>query len=161
MKKLLLNIALFATAGLLLTSCGEDDPGTTTTEPEEATLAGEISASRTLYADTIYTMTEKVWVTNGATLSIEAGTIIKAESKTDAAEAVALIVTAGAKIDAEGTADAPIIFTTDEDDITKTSTGSLTSSTVGKWGGLILIGKATCDVKNEVDGVLIEGVESS
>lgn len=166
MKKLLRNAAmLFAMGAIVLTSCKDDEPETTTDNtPVETTgyanIGGEISADRTLSADTIYTMTEKVWVVDDAVLTIEAGTIVKAATNTDPADAVALVVTPGAKLMAEGTAAEPIIFTTALDDIDFDQTSTLTSSTYGKWGGIVLMGKAEADTKDEVNGVAIEGIEA-
>jgi hypothetical protein len=162
MRKFSLQFAaIIAGLALISSSCKDDCP-----EPEDddttTVLSGTIIDSDTTWSnDAIYTMTEKVWVTNGATLTIEPGTIIKANSTTDAKDAVALIVTPGSKIDAEGTSSSPIIFTSSEDDITYSNGSSLTSATVGKWGGIVLIGKATCDHENEPATSVIEGVEVS
>lgn len=171
MKKLTLSLSMLLAMLFLLPSCGDDDddvtpdpdPTDTTTVviPTTQDVPAEITTNTTLTADRVWIMTSKVWVSNGATLTIEPGTIVKADSKTDPAQAVALIVTAGSKLNAIGTASAPIIFTSSDDAIALGGTSSLTSSTAGKWGGIVLIGKATADTKDEVNGVLIEGVSSS
>ena len=57
-----------------------------------------------------------VFVEEGETLTIEPGTVIKGKPG-QGADASALIVARGAKIFAEGTADAPIIFTAEEDNV--------------------------------------------
>lgn len=165
MKKVAVKLSfLFMGLALMSSSCGDDgavdDPDQETTVVE---VSGEISSSTTWSSDNIYKMTGKVWVTNGATLTIDAGTIIKADEASDPKDAVALIVTPGSMIDAEGTAASPIIFTTSDDDIDYETSSSLTSDFAGKWGGIVLMGQATSDHGEEsASGVsLIEGVEST
>ncbi|MCY7409269.1 MAG: T9SS type A sorting domain-containing protein, partial [Chitinophagales bacterium] len=81
-------------------------------------------------------------VTSGATLTIEAGTLIKGDKPTKGA----LIITRGSKIDAQGTEDAPIVFT---------SNGPVGFRTYGDWGGIILLGKSSI---NQAGGeAIIEG----
>jgi len=80
------------------------------------TKSGRISADETWTANTEYTIAGKVVVNDGVTLTIEPGTIIKGAAGTGTL-ASALIVERGAKIMAEGTADAPIIMTTVDDNI--------------------------------------------
>ena len=82
-----------------------------------------------------YILEDYIFVKSGVTLTIDAGVLIQAEEGS-ADGAPALIVTQGAKIDAQGTANEPIIFTSILDD------GSLTKNDKGKWGGLIILGKA-------------------
>ena len=77
-----------------------------------------------------------IFVEPGATLTIEAGTTIKADVGTDDS-APALIVTQGTKINAADTAANPIIFTSVSD------TGSnLGKDDKGLLGGLIILGNA-------------------
>ncbi|MCB9057006.1 MAG: T9SS type A sorting domain-containing protein [Calditrichae bacterium] len=91
----------------------------------------------TFSADTMYVLSGMVFVDSLATLTIEAGTIIKAEDGQDT-DASGLVVTRNAKIFAEGTADRPIIFTSINDDLQ----GSLDYTDRGEWGGVVLLGKA-------------------
>jgi len=81
------------------------------------TKAGRITADETWTADTEYTIAGKVVVNNRVTLTIEPGTIIKGAAGTGTL-AAALIVERGGTLMAEGTADAPIIMTTVDDNIT-------------------------------------------
>ena len=106
--------------------------------------AGTINVESNITADTIwssfntYVLTDIIYVTGDATLTIEAGTTIKGEPKSAGAfDPGTLVITQGSKIEAVGTAEAPIIFTSTEDD------GSLTEADSGLWGGVILLGKAT------------------
>ena len=73
-----------------------------------ATITGPLTESRTLFADTVYTLSGYVKVQNGATLTIQPGTRIIGDT-TQAGSS--LWILRGAKIDAEGAADAPIVFT--------------------------------------------------
>ncbi len=129
----------------------------------------DVIQTRTLDASVIYTFDGFTRIASGATLTIPAGTILKAASG-QGSDATAFIVQRGATIDAQGTADNPIIFTSINDDITpgsNTSTIDPTSLSVGQWGGLIMLGNApvSVDPDDAADGIgregFIEGVPSS
>jgi len=91
-------------------------------------LTGTIDKSVTLRKGT-YTLRGYVYVNNNATLTIEAGSVIKS----DITEKGALIVERGSKLIADGKADQPIIFTSGK------ASGERAQ---GDWGGIILLGKA-------------------
>jgi hypothetical protein len=102
--------------------------------------------------DGTYNMSGKVVVQDGATLTIAAGTVVKAAFTANPVDATALIVAKGGKLNAVGTADQPIIFTTEYDDLTAADVdgGTLVSTvsgaandltTRGLWGGIIMLGK--------------------
>ncbi len=95
-----------------------------------ATINQDITASRTLFADTAYTLSGFVHVLNGATLTIEPGTIIKGDFSVLGS---ALMIMRGAKINAVGTAALPIVFT---------SSRPAGQRQPGDWGGLIIVGNA-------------------
>lgn len=84
-----------------------------------------------------YLISGLVFVNEGQTLTIEAGTVIKFEEG-QGDNASALIVARGGKIVAEGTPENPIIFTSEKDDLE----GSVELHEKGLWGGLILLGNA-------------------
>jgi hypothetical protein len=107
-------------------------------------ISGNITANRTLYADTLYTLLGFIQVTNGATLTIQPGTRIRGDT-TPANIGSSLFITRGAKIDAQGTASNPIVFT---------SLRPAGSRQPGDWGGLIIIGNG---VINKTGTVTIEG----
>jgi hypothetical protein len=107
-----------------------------------ADLTTDITANRTLYADTAYTLKGFIHVTNGATLTIQPGTTIKGDFNTLGSS---LFIMRGAKINAVGTADAPIVFT---------SSRAAGSRQPGDWGGLILVGNAP---SNRSGSVIVEG----
>jgi Fibronectin type III domain len=96
-----------------------------------ATVTGNITASRTLYSDTLYTLSGYVKVQNGATLTIQAGTKIIGDTTVLGSS---LWILRGAKILAIGTAADPIVFT---------SARAVGNRKPGDWGGIIMIGNAT------------------
>ncbi len=104
-------------------------------------------------SDNVYLLEGFVFVEDGTTLNIEAGTVIKGKPG-QGADASALVVARGGKIMAEGTADNPIIFTAESDPMD----GSL-DGTSGLWGGVILLGKATINTATGVGN--IEGIPES
>lgn len=99
----------------------------------------EIKGKHTLKKGT-YILKGWVYVTNGAQLTIEPGTIIKGDLETKAS----LIIEPGGKIYAEGTAELPIVFTSNQ---------AKGSRKPGDWGGIIVCGRA----KNNKGAMLIEG----
>ncbi len=103
--------------------------------------------------DTIYLLEGKVYVNSGQTLTIEAGTVIKGKSGSGVT-ASALIIAQGGKINAVGTAEAPIIFTGETDKVD----GTTPKTTVGLWGGVIILGKART---NNKQNLFIEGLETT
>lgn len=107
-----------------------------------ATISASITANRTLYADTTYTLSGFIQVANGATLTIQPGTKILGDFNTTGSS---LFITRGAKIDAQGTATNPIVFT---------SSRAAGQRQPGDWGGLIIIGNG---VINRSGTITIEG----
>ncbi len=116
----------------MLASCGKEgctDPTAPNYNPDatkddgsceevanEYLLTGTLSENKTLDASHIWTLEGRVIVPNGVTLTIPAGTIIKATAGTGA-NASSLVIARGGMINAEGTASAPIIFTSTSDNI--------------------------------------------
>lgn len=102
--------------------------------------------------DTIYVLEGFVFVSNGQTLFIEEGTVVQGKAGSGA-DASALIVAPGGKLMAEGTAAEPIVFTFEGDQ------GGTAATERGRWGGLIVLGKASL---NSTPGqTQIEGIPSS
>jgi hypothetical protein len=93
------------------------------------TVTGDITSDTKWYAAAKYLLSGFVYVKNNATLTIEPGTIIKGVSGTKAA----LMIEKGSKIMAAGTAEKPIVFTSDKP---KGQRG------YGDWGGLVICGNA-------------------
>ncbi|MBA2626995.1 MAG: hypothetical protein H0U85_03215, partial [Gemmatimonadales bacterium] len=98
------------------------------TGEKAATLQADITANRTLYADTLYTLKGYIKVKSGATITIQPGTRIVGDTNTVGSS---LWILRGAKIDAQGTAAAPIVFT---------SARSAGNRKPGDWGGIIMLG---------------------
>jgi hypothetical protein len=141
----------------------KDDLSCTYAEEEEETaFSGKISSNTTWTRDNVMVIEGKVVVESGVTLTIESGTIIKAKTGTESA-ATALVVARGGKIMAEGTASAPIIFTSELDNIAlgQTSGTSLDENQNGKWGGLIILGYAPISAGDGDDLSQIEGIPAT
>ena len=107
----------------------------------------------TWYKDTIYILRGFVFVNDGQTLTIQAGTVIKGQPG-QGSGASALIVARGGKIMANGTAAAPIIMTGLADDLN----GSVPDDANSLWGGLIILGKASTSNMAEGNDKSIEGI---
>ncbi len=106
------------------------------------TLEGEISADRRLTTIKRYLLKGNVLVKNGVTLTVDPGVIIKGDKSSTGT----LVIGRGAKINAEGTAENPIIFTSNQPKGFRN---------YGDWGGVILLGKATV---NQGADQFIEGL---
>jgi hypothetical protein len=96
----------------------------------DTVLDDDIDSDMTLTADKIWELQGTVHVLDGATLTIEAGTVIKGDAGTQGT----LVISRGGKIIAVGTKDAPIVFTSTADEGDKAA---------GQWGGVIILGKAS------------------
>lgn len=106
-------------------------------------------------SDYTYVMQGRVFVNAGQTLTIEPGTVVRGAASTDPNNASVLIVARDGKLIADGTADEPIIFTSEEDDITSTSD---LPGLRGLWGGVIVLGRAPT---NNAGDVNIEGIPTT
>ncbi|WP_116127543.1 T9SS type A sorting domain-containing protein [Lewinella sp. IMCC34183] len=107
-----------------------------------------------------YNLDGLVYLEADATLTIEAGTVIRGLNVNDIStgdNTSALIVARDAQIFARGTAAAPIIFTAAGDDLSDPN--DLTVNDRGEWGGVIILGNATIARPGGEDN--IEGIESS
>lgn len=104
-------------------------PKTTDYREASTLLVGVISQNTTLSKKDIYLLTGTVYVTNGATLTIEPGTIIRGDYIT----AGTLVITKGSKIIANGNETDPIIFTSNK---------PTSERRAGDWGGVIVFGEA-------------------
>ncbi len=93
------------------------------------TVQDSISVNTHWTCDKQYLLKGYVYVTSGATLTIDPGCIIKGDKNTKGS----LIIERGAKIMAMGTATQPIVFTSNQPAGTRT---------YGDWGGVILCGYA-------------------
>ena len=138
-------IAIFA-VGLALgfVGCGSDEEDTEGNTDETlaleeniievdgrqiVVLEGRLNADKTLSAAYDYLLRGAVFVEGGATLNIEPGVQIFGEQATNST----LIIAQGSKIMANGTADDPIVMSSD---------ALVGSRARGQWGGLIVNGNA-------------------
>ncbi len=121
--------------------------------------SGSITSSETWTSNNIYELEGKVVVESGATLTIEAGTIVKGQEGQET-NASALIVAKGGKLMAIGTAADPIIFTSILDNIEfGHKVGSnLTKTDNQKWGGIVILGNAPVGTENGDTEGNIEGI---
>lgn len=121
---------LLAITGSLFTACSSDDDKKPTSSfvVNPLDFKGNINDGEVvLDANTVYQLNGALVIRDGASLTIPAGTVIKATGGTAAYIAVAQ----GGKIFVNGTATNPVIMTS----------GAATPAP-GNWGGLVICGKA-------------------
>ena len=146
MNKMLLNGLIVISSMLVFQGCSDDE----STDPVSPSYnAFDCSTSQSCISeDTTWSgqvsLETQTYVTNGATLTIEAGTTITATATDEAGLATALVIDRGAKIMAEGTAESPITFT------------SVVGTGTGTWGGLIINGNAP--ISNDGGEAFVEGL---
>ncbi|VGO21408.1 hypothetical protein [Pontiella sulfatireligans] len=137
-------------------------------------IATDITVSTVWTSNNVYTLDTVIFVDNGATLTIEPGTVIRGfEPGGTSARPGALVIARGSKIRAKGTAEAPIVMTDESDDNVGGATGTgpyfqQNNGMAEHWGGLIVLGNSyiATDVGDpgtpSPDGSLelqIEGIE--
>ncbi|HEX6068926.1 MAG TPA: fibronectin type III domain-containing protein [Longimicrobiaceae bacterium] len=114
---------------VLSANSGEVEVLTGTGGPKLRVING-VTQNTTLRADSVYVLSGFVKVSNGATLTIEPGTRIVGDTL---APGSSLWVLRGSRLIAEGTAENPIVFT---------SQRAAGSRRPGDWGGIVIIGNA-------------------
>lgn len=172
----LLFLAIFlAVAMVFTTSCNGDENDLTDCEencptgicvndqciPDDGVVVDRnISGDETWTNDNIYYLAQRVVVLDGATLTIEPGTVVKG-LQGSGPSATALLVARGGNLIADGTSNAPIIFTSIIDQIQpgQIVSPNLDNSQTGLWGGLIILGKAP--ISGDAQAVQIEGIPPS
>ncbi|WP_411275076.1 hypothetical protein [Daejeonella sp.] len=148
MKKQGILLALFAVifTAACKKSTVDDTPGGTgllvTTAIEVTT---DITVNTTWTADKMYLIKNIINVTSGVTLTIEPGTLIKG----DKASRATLVINRGGRINAAGTADKPIVFTSNQ---------AAGARAAGDWGGIVILGKAP---NNQGTNTPIEGITAT
>jgi len=106
------------------------------------TLKGAVTGTVTLFASKVYILRGLVTVKNGAILNVQAGTLIKGYGVNP--DKGTLLVAKGGKLNCKGTANNPVVFTSNE-----------STPTNGDWGGIILLGQAPANVPTTTH---IEGI---
>jgi hypothetical protein len=101
-------------------------------EKQTVVLSTDITTNTDLDPKNDYLLKGKVYVKNGATLTIPQGTTVSVEASASPDTKAALIVTSGSKININGTADQPVVFTS-----------AAQSKAPGDWIGIIVLGKAS------------------
>ena len=137
------RIAAVRSAG---TSAFSSEVSATTGSPQQVNVTADITTNTTWTAGNIYKLVGFRKVSNGATLTIEAGTRIIGDFATTGSS---LFVLRGARIVANGTAALPVVFTSAQAEGTRQP---------GDWGGLIIIGNG---IINRSGTVNIEGTGTS
>ena len=139
-NNLILGLAIVS----MLFSCSSDDTsdinitdnsvtnnttgGNGNTDPETIFLSGTYTQDLILDANNTYKINGSLIMASGTTLEIPAGMTINALAS---GANVYVAISQGAKIIANGTADNPIVFTSDA-----------SAPAAGDWGGVIILGKA-------------------
>jgi len=101
---------------------------------EEVLVSENISKSTIWTADNTYNLQNQVYVLPGATLTIEAGTLVASTPTADGSGSLA--VCRGAKIFVLGTAENPVIMTSTNDDLVTWRAAA------NEWGNLTIMGDA-------------------
>ncbi|MDR3133478.1 MAG: hypothetical protein LBU42_05580 [Prevotellaceae bacterium] len=157
MKKTFILMALVACC---FAGCKKDDNGGETTSSNEDGLVfvennvryigdgdKEFEAPKGDYvldASKVYVIRGWVYIADGSSLRIPAGTLLKGKSEDVNVKGSSLIIERGGKIYIEGTAEKPVVFTSDK---------PAGQRKPGDWGGIIICGKA----KNNQNEMQIEG----
>jgi len=122
-------------------------------KPTKTITDADINGTVNFSADTIYILDGFVFVDNGETLNIAAGTVIKGKSGAGAS-ATALVIAKGGILNANGSSTSPIIMTYEADN------GAAQAANVrGQWGGLIILGNAS--LNSNPGSTQIEGIPST
>ncbi|MDQ7008380.1 MAG: hypothetical protein Q9Q40_14255, partial [Acidobacteriota bacterium] len=113
-------------------------------------VTSNISVSETWTPDNVYILTDVIYVTDGATLTIEPGTVVRGETESapGANDPGTLVVTRDSKIRILGTELEPVVFTDLYDDNIGHDPGTFPYDSLenaieetGNWGGLIVLGR--------------------
>ncbi len=117
------------------------DPQNTTYPSPTVTIATSISTNTTWTAGNTYLLQGQIYVKNGATLTIQPGTVILGDK---ASTGAGLFICQGAKLNAVGTAAQPIVFTSNQ---------AAGSRGLGDWGGIILLGRGTTNLPGGIGNI--------
>ena len=133
MKK---SILLSLLSVLIFTACNKNldtvvDPPTKLTD----TLPNAIVTDMTLDASKNYVINGQVYVKDGASLTIPAGTTVSVTKTDNLSEKGVLVITQGSKLFVNGTSDKPVVFTS-----------GAANKAPGDWGAVIILGKAPTNI---------------
>mmetsp|Transcript_4272 Transcript_4272/g.9311 ORF Transcript_4272/g.9311 Transcript_4272/m.9311 type:complete len:1043 (+) Transcript_4272:293-3421(+) len=128
-------------------------------------LCGQLSEDRVLDPSQVWLMACSVHVLEGATLTLLPGTTVRSVPRDQEGLAPTLVVHRGGRLIANGTRDAPITFSaiethfeSDVDVVTDSDAsrnGTVSKGLAGKWGGVIIAGRAplSCGAEDKVEGL--------
>lgn len=115
---------------------------------------GSLTAATTILdCSKNWILDKKIFVDNGKTILIHAGTVIKGRKYSTPDSATCLIISRGGKIMADGNYDCPIVMTAEADPMD----GSFPIKNNGQWGGLVLAGRATNNLTLAANGPYTPG----
>jgi len=123
------------------------DPQNTVYGASTVTVTQSITTNTTWTSGNVYLLQGQIYVKNGATLTIQPGTIIQGDKATAGS---GLFVCQGSKLIANGTANQPIVFTSNQ---------APGARLAGDWGGIILMGKSHLNLAGGIGN--IEGLTVS
>lgn len=120
------------------------DPQNTVYPAATVTISTSITNNTTWTAGNTYLLQGQIYVKNGATLTIEPGTVVLGDK---ASVGSGLFITQGSKLVAVGTESQPIVFTSNQ---------AAGARAAGDWGGVILMGRGA---NNNAGGIAnVEGI---
>lgn len=159
------NFFLFAIVALLVSSCQNDDSSADSSFSMKAagadysgypatvqTVSGDITTNTTWTSDKVWEINGVVRVKSGATLTIQAGTFIKAKPLAVGVATGVLVITKTGKINAQGTLAAPVIFTS----YNLLDGNATTKAAPGDFGGVVVLGDGPVNngsVTNVIEGL--------
>ena len=147
---------LLAIVAIIISACSPAQKAT-------IKVQGTITKDTTWKSEFTYILDGQVQVVNGATLTIEPGTLIKANPG-EYPNASMLIISRGSKINAVGTYQNPIVFTSLDDNINTVQESSqtmLSENNKGLWGGIIILGAAPISIEDGENETFYVGLNPS
>jgi hypothetical protein len=160
------NFFLFAMVALLVSSCQNDDSSADSSFSMKAsgadytgypvtvqTVSGAITTNTTWTNDRVWEIDGVITVKNGAKLTIQAGTYIKAKPLAPGVATGVLVITKTGQIDAQGTVNAPVVFTS----YNLLDGNANTVAAPGDFGGVVVLGDAV--VNNGSTTNIVEGLD--
>jgi len=156
---------LFAMVALAVSSCQNDDSSADSSfsmkssgadyvhPPTVQTVSGAITTNTTWTNDRVWEIDGVITVKDGAKLTIQAGTFIKAKPLATGIATGVLVITKTGQIDAQGTAESPIIFTS----FNLLDDNANTVGVPGDFGGIVLLGDAEVNTGSTTN--IVEGLD--
>jgi hypothetical protein len=126
-----------------LAACSDDPVGPDGSGNAEPSVITGVTQSRVLSPDTTYVLSGYVKVSNGATLTIPAGTTIVGDTLFPGSS---LWILRGSRLVVNGTAAEPVVFT---------SQRAPGNRAPGDWGGIVIVGRAP--INRTADPIFTEG----